>query len=193
MINNNNLYKSENKIPTKSDLEAMIGASIFLIFISTTKTNNPTITRIIAVVGVIAIAILSIAKVTRKQLSPAEVCKYFGILGIIGSVTMAGMFSVAIATSYQSIINIFLIFLIAQVVVIALIEFKHSKKLEYKKIQKNIVTTSMFVPFAVLGSRLAKYLDSSDMKIVVLLLMFLLWVAYISFHLWFIKYRKMSK
>ena len=168
----------------------MIGASIFLIFISTTKSNNPTITRIIAVVGVIAIALLSIAKVTRKQLSPAEVCKYFGVLGIIGSVTMAGMFSVAISTSYQSSINIFLI---AQVVVIALMEFKHSKKLEYKKIQKNIVTTSMFVPFAVLGSRLAKYLDSSDMKIVVLLLMFLLWVAYISFHLWFIKYRKMSK
>ena len=79
MINNNNLYKSENKIPTKSDLEAMIGASIFLIFISTTKSNNPTITRIIAVVGVIAIALLSIAKVTRKQLSPAEVCKYFGV------------------------------------------------------------------------------------------------------------------
>lgn len=192
MINNNNLFQNhENRNMSKTDLQTMISFTAFSMFIATVKSNNPTISIVLAVLGVIALVVLSITKISQKYLTQAEIYKCFGILGIIGSIVMAGMFSVSIATSYQGCVNIFVLFLIAQILITALMEFKYGKKLSHKKIQKNVLTVSMVVPFATLGVYLGKYIDSADTKTFILLMTFLFWLMCVLFYPYLIKYRKM--
>lgn len=194
MINNNNLQGNpKNRIPTKTDLQTMVYLSVFSMFIALVKSNNQTASIIIALLGVFALVILCVTKISRKNLTQAEVYKYFGVLGIIGAVIMAGMFSVSIATSYQGCVNIFVLFLIAQILITALMEFKYGKKLSHKKIQKNALTVSMVVPFAALGVYLGKYIDSADTKTFILLMMFLFWLMYVLFYPYLIKYRNIIK
>ena len=192
MINNNNLFQNhKNRNMSKTDLQTMISFTAFSMFIATVKSNNPTISIVLAVSGVIALGVLSISKISQKYLTQAEIYKCFGILGIIGSIVMAGMFSVSIATSYQGCVNIFVLFLIAQILITALMEFKYGKKLSHKKIQKNALTVSMVVPFATLGVYLGKHIDSADTKTFILLMTFLFWLMCVLFYPYLIKYRKM--
>ncbi len=191
MINNNNLFQNhKNRNMSKTDLQTMISFTAFSMFIATVKSNNPTISIVLAVLGVIALGVLSITKISQKYLTQAEIYKCFGILGIIGSIVMAGMFSVSIATSYQGCVNIFVLFLIAQILITALMEFKYGKKLSHKKIQKNVLTVSMVVPFATLGVYLGKYIDSADTKTFILLMTFLFWLMCVLSYPYLIKYRK---
>lgn len=191
MINNNNLYQNrKNRNLSKTDLQTMISFTAFSMFIATVKSNNPTISIVLAVLGIIALVVLSIAKISKKYLTQAEVYKCFGILGIIGSIVMAGMFSASIMASYQDGVNIFLLFLISQILITALMEFKYGKKLSHKKIQKNALTVSMVVPFAALGVYLGKYIDSADTKTFILLMTFLFWLMCVLFYPYLIKYRK---
>lgn len=192
MINNNNLFQNhKNRNMSKTDLQTMISFTAFSMLIATVKSNNPTISIVLAVLGVIALVVLSITKISQKYLTQAEIYKCFGILGIIGSIVMAGMFSVSIMASYQDGVNIFVLFLISQILITALMEFKYGKKLSHKKIQKNVLTVSMVVPFATLGVYLGKYIDSADTKTFILLMTFLFWLMCVLFYPYLIKYRKM--
>lgn len=166
MINKRNLYNDNgSKIWKKNDFTSLFGILIVVDLLSVFMLDNKQTALIIFVIAMTFPCAIYFIKVYKKILSEKYVLKYIGILGVYNSVYYSVLFAYQTGTSVMEHLLVFVIS-ICVIAVIILLQEIFSKQINKNTNHKNNSKAALFyVPFAVAGMALARYLKVYDIDI----------------------------